>query len=32
MELRAEGFPLGDTVKSVLSTLRPLAEGKELGW
>ena len=31
MELRAEGFPLGVMVKSVLSTLRPLAEGKELG-
>jgi len=30
MELRAEGFALGDMVKSVLSTLRPLAEGKNL--
>ena len=30
MELRAEGFPLGDMVRSVLSTLRPLAEAKEL--
>ena len=30
MELRADGFPLGDMVKSVLSTLRPLAEAKEL--
>ena len=30
MELRAEGFPLGDLVKSVLSTLRPLAEAKDL--
>ena len=30
MELLAEGFPLGDMVKSVLSTLRPMAEGKNL--